>query len=89
MQPRRLYWTSIATFDEKNEPGHTDYVRREVRSRLKDLIADESIKIATRDRDHDGCREFTASLYVLTDTEMKEFVDYINRQACKGLPVIL
>jgi ribulose bisphosphate carboxylase small subunit len=89
MQPRRLYWTSIATFGEKNEPGHNDYIRREVRARLKDLIADESIKIATRERDHDGSREFTATLYVMTDAEMKEFVDYISHQAHKGLPAIL
>jgi hypothetical protein len=89
MQPRKLYWKSIADFDDKNKPGYTDYIWHEVRSRLKDLIADESIKIATRELEHDGGREFTATLYVMTDAEMKEFVDYITRQAYKGLPVIL
>lgn len=89
MEPRRLYWTSIASFTEKRKPGHDDYIRRQVRSRLRDLITDESIRVAARDQDHDGSREYTAILYVLTDAEMKEFVEHIQRQTLKGLPVLL
>lgn len=89
MRPRRLYWKAIATHDEKNEPGYNDFIRREVRSRLKDLVADESIKIATQERDCDGGREFTATLYVLTEEEMTKFVEEIQRLTRIQMPVIL
>lgn len=89
MQPRRLYWTSIASFTEKREPGHDGYIRSQVRSRLRDLIADESIRVAARDQDHDGSREYTAALYILTEDEMKAFIEHIQRQTLQGLPVVI
>lgn len=87
MQPRRFEWRCLLTSEEKQKPGADSYVRGMVRNRLRDIIADESINISTRERKEPGGVEYSASLYVLTETEIREFVKYINQQAAKGLPV--
>lgn len=88
MFPRTLFWRAIASYEEKNDPGFEEYIKREVITKIKHLVADESIKIATNDRE-DGAREYEAHLYIFTKPEMDEFVAEIQRRTRIQMPLVL
>lgn len=88
MIPRRLYWKAFLAPGDMMDSRNIERARIEVRNRIRDMIADEAIKIAVGTT-VDGDTTLSSTLYVLTEEEMDKFIEHIQKKSYYFEPVTI